>query len=183
MLGDNRKKRISTEVILVDVLTICLMSGSNFRTETHLWQSALAVLYQNLVMPRSSCIRKEVSYETRVNWRPPETADGHHLPGIYVSACQLTPSPAPLTPDSSRWLGSSPNDWFMIQLTIRSLHITLLFDSSVTFHIKFIKRPHYTVCACGSGRQTHSWVCFLHCWPSSLCHWWLPPSHPVFLRR
>lgn len=30
-------------------------------------------------------------------------------------------------------------------------------------------------------RRTHSWVCFLHCWPSSLCRWWWPPGHPAFL--
>lgn len=33
------------------------------------------------------------------------------------------------------------------------------------------------------GGATHSWACFWHCWPSSLCHWWLLPSHPVFLAR
>lgn len=109
-----------------------------------------------------------------VKWRPPKTSPGHHLPVIYVSACQPTPSPAPRTPDSSQWLGSNPNGNFTLQQC-------------------FMLQRHYTINPLNAvilatdklpvRRRTHSWACFLRCWPSSLCHWWSPPGHPVFLGR
>lgn len=104
-----------------------------------------------------------------LNRRPTKTSPGRHLPVIYVSACQPTPSPAPRTPDSSRWLGSNPKGNFTLQQCLMlQRHYTIKPLNAVMLPVR---------------RWTHSWVCFSHCWPSSWCHWWSPPGHPAFLGR
>lgn len=101
----------------------------------HCQRVSLFLFFYNNQRKNTRRIEKEaVKRRRKSKQRRPETSGRQYLPVIYVSACQPTPSPAPLTPDSSRWLESKTQTtdlWFSLLL---QQYVTLNQWLNIPFH-------------------------------------------------
>lgn len=168
MLGDDRKKIALSQQWRWNLSSVHDKLVSTFAVTDDTWQWFLCYVFNTDKQIKSILMLHLHTNRTLQKWDYLRvTSDSHHLPVIYVSACQLTPSPAPLTLETSQWL--KPKQHTQIQcrysvhfpvptgsktqyVSIRCL--TLQFVSSIVGHLLNVIGDSLQVVLCLWKRRT-----------------------------